>query len=214
MNILVKRLCILIVNLLVFGTAYAETNNTTINWKKINDKENVSVYSTEVHGSNILKIKAQTILETSLSHVQSILDNVEHRSSWIPYLQKCMIIEKSSTTENVEYSLFSAPWPASDRDFVYKITQILNTESKAIYYMTSIQHPRNPEHNTIVRAELMESTYILTALSANKTQVELIFHADPKGWLPNWIINIIQRILPYLILRNLHDEATKSGHIH
>jgi len=214
MNILAKRLCTLIVNLLVFGTAYAETNNTTINWKKINDKENVSVYSTEVHGSNILKIKAQTILETSLSHVQSILDNVEHRSSWIPYLQKCMIVEKSSNTENVEYSLFSAPWPASDRDFVYKITQTLSTESKAIYYMTSIQHPRKPEHNTIVRAELMESTYILTALSANKTQVELIFHADPKGWLPNWIINIIQRILPYMILRNLHDEATKTGHVH
>jgi len=214
MNILAKRLCTLIVNLLVFGTAYAETNNTTINWKKINDKENVSVYSSEVHGSNILKIKAQTILETSLSHVQSILDNVEHRSSWIPYLQKCMIIEKISNTENIEYSLFSAPWPASDRDFVYKITQILNTESKAIYYMTSIQHPSKPEHNTRVRADLMESTYILTALSANKTQVELIFHADPKGWLPNWIINIIQRILPYLILRNLHDEATKTGHIH
>ena len=214
MNISAIRFLSLIAGLLVFGFSYAEEQKTTITWKKINDKENVSVYSTEVHGSDILKIKAQTIIDASISHVQAILNNVEHRSSWIPYLQKCIIIEKLSDTENVEYSLFSAPWPASDRDFVYKITQVLNSESTAIYHMTSTQHAHKPEHNNRIRADLMESTYTLTALSTNKTQVELIYHADPKGWLPNWIINIIQRILPYLILRNLHDEATKAGHMH
>ena len=202
----------LIMSLLILGTSYSEARNTEENWKKINHKENISVHSTEVYGSDILKIKAAVIVNASLKHIQSILDNAEQRSRWIPYLKKCMIIENISNTKNVEYSLFSAPWPASDRDFVYEIIQTLKTESKSIYHMTSIKHPEKPEHNGRIRADLMESTYILTALSANRTQVELIYHADPKGWLPNWVINIIQRILPYLILRNLNNQATSPDH--
>jgi len=67
-----------------------------------------------------------------------------------------------------------------------------------------------PEQTGIVRAELVESTYTMTALSPEQTQVELIFHADPKGWLPVWIINIIQRHLPFMMLKNLRSRAENS----
>ena len=51
--------------------------------------------------------------------------------------------------------------------------------------MKSIYHPDKPENKSIIRADLMESSYKLTALSENITRVELIYHADPKDWLPN-----------------------------
>jgi START domain len=190
------------------GSIFSETKNNTVKWKEINDKENIKVYSTEVSGSDILKIKTQTIIHAPILVIQSILDNVKHRKNWIPYLQKSSIIEVISDTEKVEYSLFSAPWPASDRDFVYKLTQISSNKLNITYNMSSVQYPHKPISTQMIRADLMESTYILTALSPETTQVELIFHADPKGWLPNWIVNIIQRVLPYLILRNLREQAT------
>lgn len=185
---------------------FAEQDKTII-WEKINEKSNISVFSTEAPGSDILKIKTQTIIIANISDIQSILNNVKHRKNWVPYLKESSIIEDVSSTENIEYSLFSAPWPASDRELVYKITHISNNEGSSVYEMRSTQHIQKPENDSRIRSDLMESTYILTALSDNKTQVELIYHADPKGWLPNWIINIIQRILPYFILKNLRTQV-------
>lgn len=66
-----------------------------------------------------------------------------------------------------------------------------------------------PEQNGMVRAQLIESYYTLTSLGKKKTKVELSFHADPKGWIPTWIINIFQRVLPYMILKNLKALAEK-----
>jgi len=208
MENLSKKIFALILSLSVYNTGYCETQNPIIEWEEINDQENVKVYSTEVPGSDILKIKTRTIIKSSISNIQSILDNVAHRKNWIPFLQESSIIEIKSNTEKIEYSLFSAPWPATDRDFVYKLTLISSNASNITYTMTSTQHSDKPVSDDLIRADLMESTYILTALSPELTRVELIFHADPKGWLPDWIINIIQRILPYLILRNLRQQAS------
>ena len=183
--------------------AHSDSHTTQENWLEINNQENIKVFSTHVDGSNILKIKAVTVVDASFKEIQAILDDVGKRHIWIPYLQSSRIIEKISDTENIEYSYFSAPWPASNRDFVYSIKRTEFNASSLIYQMTSTQHPSKSENEDLIRAELMTSTYILSRISEQKTQVELIYHADPKGWLPNWIINIIQKILPFKILRNL-----------
>ena len=174
-----------LLTIIVFSLNCSAGKSSDIPWKKINEKDHIRVYSIEVPGSNILKIKAETIINTNIYRIQSILDNVEHRKNWIPYLKESRIIEKISDHKNIEFSLFTAPWPASDREFVYEITMIFKNNSSAIYQMKSIYHPDKPENKSIIRADLMESSYKLTALSENITRVELIYHADPKGWLPN-----------------------------
>lgn len=199
----------LIVTLFYFSITNLKASNNTDHWTKINDKDGVQVFSTPVKDSDILKIKTQVNIEASISEIQSILDNVKHRKNWIPYLVKSDIIENISDSERIEYSLFSAPWPASDRDFVYQLKQSLNNESKIVYQMSSTEHPAKPDNDDLIRANLIESTYILTAIADQRTQVELIYLADPRGWLPDWIINIIQRILPYKILRNLRLQAER-----
>ena len=73
--------------------------------------------------------------------------------------------------------------------------------------MKSETSPLMPVNDDLIRAELIESIYTLTALKKNKTHVQLIFFADPKGWLPTWIINIIQKALPYMMLQNLRELA-------
>lgn len=142
-----------------------------------------------------------------MPQIRAILDNAAHRKNWIPYLEQSIIRQVFSETEKLEYSHFSAPWPASDRDFVYRIRLTHQDDKQLIYHMTSETSSLLPENDDMIRGELIESTYILTSLDKTKTEVELIYHADPKGWLPVWIINIIQKTLPYLILRNLREQA-------
>jgi len=194
--------------LVFFNTTYANNLVTSNQWQLVKNKQNITVYTKAVPGSDILKVRTQVIINAGINQIRAILDNAPHRKHWIPYLKNSTIAHAFSNTEKLEYSHFSAPWPASDRDFVYRLRLVHQDENKLIYHMKSEDSPLLPVDDDMIRADLIESMYTLTGLTEKQTQVELVFHADPKGWLPVWIINIIQKTLPYMILRNLREQAS------
>jgi len=80
--------------------------------------------------------------------------------------------------------------------------------------MASVESVLMPIDENNIRADLFETIYTLTAIDKETTAVMLTFHADPKGWVPNWIVNIIQRKFPFRILKNLNarlNGADREG---
>ena len=183
-------------------------------WQKIRDENGIQVYSIAVQDTAIVKARAVAIINAPLEKVQQLVDNFSQRPQWVPYLKHSKTIEKTSPTEHIEYSLFSAPWPASDRDFVYRVQhsqQQLDGHVQLNYRMQSVTHGDMPLQAGLVRGEIFSSVYRLTPISAGQTRVELIYHADPRGWLPNWIVNIIQRAFPFRMMRNLKQQLEPSA---
>jgi len=180
-------------------------------WRLIKNENEIRVYILETKSSDIIKAKARTIINSPMNNIKSILDDISHRHEWIPYLKNSKALTIYENNKRIEYSHFSAPWPASDRDFVYQIELLSESNKQLVYKMRSIESSLMPVNKNRIRAELYESIYTLTALNKETTVVDLVFHADPKGWLPNWIINIIQRVLPYKILRNLKARLKSPG---
>ena len=204
------RYIIIVIGVLLYNAAsfsYADSETAPPVWEKVSADEGVIVYAQEIDGSEIIKVKTRVVINAPIKKILNILDDVPHRKNWIPYLEESRILKTISVTEKLEYSLFAAPWPASDRDFVYRLSLAHRDKEKVIYDMKSELSDLMPEQEGLVRADLIESQYTLTVIDENQTNVELIFYADPKGWLPNWIINIIQKVLPYRMLRNLRDKA-------
>ena len=180
--------------------------NAEPNWQLIKDENGIKVYIFETKYSDIVKAKTQTIINSPIADVRSTLDDIEHRHEWIPFLIESTALSEYKNNKRIEYSHFYGPWPASDRDFVYQIELISETDQQLVYKMHSIDSDLKREDVNKIRADLYESIYTLTVLDSETTSVELVFHANPKGWLPNWVINIIQRVLPFKILRNLKDR--------
>ena len=176
-------------------------------WEKIKEENGVVVYSREIDGSDIIKVKTQVVIDANMEKIRSILDDVSNRGKWVPFLEESRVLKKYSATEKLEYSLFAAPWPASDRDFVYHQRLLYKDDKKIVFVMNVEEHELMPVQDGIVRADMIESQYTLISLTNNKTKVELIFYADPKGWLPDWLINKIQQVLPYRMLLNLKGLA-------
>jgi len=176
---------------------------TETNWQLINDEEGIKVYILDTEYSDIIKAKTTTLVKAPLNKVKAILDDIDARHEWIPFLVKSKALSEYKNNKRIEYSHFSAPWPASDRDFIYEIELFYGLDRQLVYKMKSVESALKGEDNNKIRGILYESRYTLTPLDKETTVVELVYHADPKGWLPNWIINIIQQVLPYKILRNL-----------
>jgi len=177
-------------------------------WTLARQSDGISVYVMEVAGSDLLKVKTRVTIEASLGRIQQILDDVPRRKEWVPYLQHSAVIARLDQHSRIEHSVFAAPWPAADRDFTYRMQRLPGGEQQLEYSMTSEATELMPPQPGIIRAELMESRYTLSAVAPGQTRVELVFYADPKGWLPNWVINIIQQVLPYRMLKNLRALAT------
>lgn len=193
--------------LLVFQQGLLAQQNKQ--WQQVTDDDGIQVYTIEQHNSNIVKAKAITEIKASLIKIRQELDDIDSRHEWVPFLKQSKLIIVKSATMRLEYSLFSAPWPASNRDFVYSLELVKESSDQLIYKMRSVKTRYMPEDVNYIRGEIFESVYTLTKINENLTKVELSYHADPKGWLPSWIVNIIQRVLPYKILRNLRQRLEK-----
>ncbi len=183
-------------------------------WQKIKDKNGIQVYSIAMQESAIVKARAVAIINAPLEDIQQLVDNLPQRPQWVPYLKHSKIIEKISATEHIEYSLFSAPWPASNRDFVYQVQrsqQQFDNHLQLSYRMQSVNYAAMPLQSGLIRGEIFSSVYRLTPISAAQTRVELIYHADPRGWLPDWIVNIIQRTFPFKMMRNLKRQLEPAA---
>ncbi len=193
------KLCILF----AASTNLSIAEKNTYEWQLEKDADDIKVYVIAVENTDIIKSKSVATIHFPIEKIKEILDDIEHRHEWVPFLKASSVLKQNSGNKKIEYSIFSAPWPVSDRDFVYSLQRTVSTGEQQIYEMKSVKNSTMPENNNRVRGEIFESKYILTAINNNATRVELIYHADPKGWLPNWIINIIQKVLPYKILKNL-----------
>lgn len=175
-------------------------------WQQVSDDNGIQVYTIDLPNTNIVKAKAIVQIKSSLIRIRQELDDIDSRHEWVPFLKHSKLIIVKSSTQRLEYSLFSAPWPASNRDFVYSLELVNESADQLIYEMRSVKTEAMPENENYIRGEIFESVYTLTKINENLTQVELSYHADPKGWLPSWLVNIIQRVLPYKILRNLRQR--------
>jgi len=194
--------------LICIHAAFASSSESS--WKLIKDENGIKVYIYETADSDIVKAKTQTIINASLEQVKATLNDIDHRHEWVPFLKISKALSEYKNNKRIEYSHFSAPWPASDRDFVYQIELINSSYNKLVYKMFSVDSDLKPDNGSYIRADLFESSYTLESLDSETTTVELVFHADPKGWLPNWVINIIQRVLPFKILRNLRNRLNNE----
>ncbi len=185
----------------------AQQNNQ---WKKVKNEEDIQVYVLKFPHKEIVKAKTMTIINVPMNQVIAVLDDIDKRHEWVPFLKISKSLSKYENNKRIEYSHFKAPWPATDRDFVYQTELIFDTKTKKIYKMQTVISNLMPVKNDKIRADLYESIYTLTAIDNQTTAVELIFYANPKGWLPNWIINIIQQVLPFKIIKNLKKRVVKQ----
>ena len=64
-----------------------------------------------------------------------------------------------------------------------------------------------PEKEGVVRAVLIEARYSLTSLNDNQSRIELVFHADLRGHLPVWIVNIVHRSFTFDAIKGLMAQV-------
>jgi hypothetical protein len=189
--------------LLVSGPARAGA------WEKIDEEEGIKVFRKEVAGSPLVAFRGEAMISAPLEKLLWVLADNAHRTDWVDRLKKSVVLATTGSYEYVVYQHFSLPFPISDRDYVYRGRATRDQHGVVTLAIASVTHPKAPA--TIgVRANLIGSRYVLTPKGPDKTYVVVEVHTDPKGAIPTWLVNLIQKSWPMKTLKGLRAQVTKS----
>lgn len=170
--------------------------------------EDITVSRAEVPNSGILGFRGDTVIKAPIGKIFDVLADRDHRIEWVDRLDVNRELQRVSPRESIVYQSFGLPWPIADRDYVYRAKATTRLDGSVLLTLESTTHPESPE-STGVRAHLHMSRYVLTPLDGTKTRVEVEIHTDPRGLLPNWLVNIIQKSWPAKTLEGIRRQVKK-----
>ena len=154
----------------------------------------------------------------SIERIAYVLDDTESKTEWVLRLKQENRLEGNPFSyRSIAYQHYNLSWPVSDRDYVIESKWSVMKDKKlptVILSIKSIVGDSVPEIEGRVRGHLYRLVYKLEKLESNQTRVTVEIMVNPKGLLPNLMINLIQKEWPITTLRQLNAQALKGNAIH
>ena len=224
MNINIKNYVVFFI--LIFALSACKTTSGT-KWIEIGQEplaENEkSEFTIKVEKKNspedeVNTYRGPTPMPLSIERIAYVLDDTESKKEWVSRLrEETQLEENSSSYRSIAYQHYNLSWPVSDRDYVIESKWTVMKDMKlptAILSIKSIIRDDVPEIEGRVRGQLDRLVYKLEKLKSNQTRVTVEIMVNPKGLLPNFMINLIQKKWPITTLRQLNAQALKGSAIH
>ena len=179
-------------------------------WERIGDSDGIIAYRREVPGSPLIAVRGEGVINASIVRVTSVLVDTNRATEWIDRLVESRVVRQISETETVHYDHIGTPIVMKDRDFVTRAKlEFDNAGKRVILRMRSITDPLAPPTD-YVRGEIMESTFVMSSIEhGTKTHILVEVHADPKGSIAKWIVNMFQKSWPHNTISRLRAQVAK-----
>ena len=175
--------------------------NESKDWEEIPkfDSKGIKAYKKVDEKSNIFYIKAvATNIKCCANNLLEWLYNPENTPETDPMFKSGEIAEKFDDDNMIYYAQYTVPWPMSHRDFVYLYSKGWTKEKLGIMCAVSVIHDAYPEgegkSKGHVRGEIVETGCIVKDLGKpedKKSEFTYIVCVNPRGWIPNFIINSV-----------------------
>jgi hypothetical protein len=190
----------------------AAPEDSAENWQLVKKDGTMVLYERDVPGSPVIAFRGEGVLDAPIARVASVLLDNAHAPEWVDSLEESRLLRRIGPMEYIEYNHIGTPFVMKDRDFVahVKIEIDPKAHTLALKYK-SVDDPSAPATSNI-RGELINSEFTLTSLEGGKkTSLRAEIHADPKGSVPKWIVNMFQRSWPRDTFKGIQKQLTKSG---
>ena len=202
-----NRLILWSIWLVISGLFAVQGTAVAAEWEQADKEDGVTSYRMNYPNSDVTAFAGEIVIDAPIAKIAWVIRDNKHRTKWVDRLIHSRVLEKRGPTERVIYQHFGLPWPIKDRDYVYRAKMAWEGE-KLTFNLKSIESPKAPKTKG-VRAHLTRCIYHLTPISDTRTHVRVEVHTDPKGKLPSWLVNLIQKSWPIKTLKGIR-KMTKE----
>jgi hypothetical protein len=197
-----------IITLLISLTIHADTTT----WKKLASEDNIQIFSKKA-ANGVLPFKAEGKIDANIETLLSILKDHKNKNQWAPKLETVKMHKQEGKDQFIFSEYYKTPWPASDREFLLSGTIERPSDSTVILKAHSIDQEKSFSHfksSKHVQADVQYLNVILKKISTNETSIQFEFHGDMKGWMPLWLMNLIQKKWPLRFIQGLRKFSAEQ----
>lgn len=205
-NLVVMRVLAFILCWLSLQTALAQQKG----WKLHSEKDGVQVFTQPVSNSAFRAVKAVGLVETSMSRLAYVLMDVKTTREWVFGTKVCTLLKQMTPADLIYYSEVDLPWPASNRDFIIRITLTQDPRTRVVTIIAENMPRYVPEKKGIVRIQQSSGIWHITPIDKDHVRVEYTLQVDPGGLIPAWLVNMVASTGPYQSFIGLRKQVKKE----
>jgi len=179
-------------------------------WKLEKEKNGISVFTREVGGMKIKEFKANTVINSKIEFLVTMVLDVNEYNKWIDNIKSAEVVKKNSEDDLYIYSEVALPWPFDNRDIV---THDIISRDRATGVVTiTITGVEGivPEKKGVVRMSESGGFWQFTPKKDGEVAVIYQYLADPGGGIPDWLVNMFLVDGPFKTLENMKRIAEKN----
>ena len=180
-------------------------------WQSMGTKDGISVSRKEVPGSPIIAFHGEGDINAPLIQCATVVLDDDRGPEWVDSLVEAKVVRVINPLEYIEFNHIGTPPLIRDRDFVTDVKMTVDPVAKSftVKYQ-SVDEPLMPPGKW-VRGEMMYTYFVLTSIdNGTRTHISCELFADPKGWLPKWLVNLFQQDWPINTIQGLRKQSAKK----
>jgi len=183
-------------------------------WQPEIKKNGIDAYSRVIEGTDILEIRAITVVDARMEVIAEVLRDIPANVDWRPKCAECRLLERHNRNSMTTYTRIDLPWPVSDRDVVIKADTSINLNTgRVVVSLGSVDHHKAPPPNSNVRITEFFSQYYLEYINREQTGIIFTTRVNPAGRIPTFLVNMFNKRFAYEEMLGLTQMVKKQKYI-
>ena len=176
-------------------------------WEKLGVKKGIKLARKKLPASDLFAVRGEVVIPAPVAKVASVIYDETRWTEWSDKTSQAALLSNGPGTMKTVYQAVDMPLILSNRDLVYTFGYEYVGERLMIIGRTLPYH-KSPR-SVGVRMHLVEGRWFLKPTGKNKTHLVVEVLMDPKGSLPPWFVNLVQKDYPVNLLTSLAKQARR-----
>jgi len=212
MEVTMKKLTLLFTVSLLFVLHFSDVKASE--WQPEIKKNGIDAYSRVIDGTDILEIRAITVVQARMEVIAEVLRDIPANVEWRPKCAECRLLERYNRNSMTTYTRIDLPWPVSDRDVVIKADTSINLNTgRVVVSLGSVDHHKAPPPNGNVRITEFYSQYYLEYINREQTGIIFTTRVNPAGRIPTFLVNMFNKRFAYEEMLGLTQMVKKQKYV-
>jgi hypothetical protein len=180
-------------------------------WEQVRNEKGIVIHRRAIAGSPLHEFRGSGVIEAPISAVLGVLNDAERRTEWMKEAAANNRVESVDAINEIFYSRTKAPWPVAHRDVVLRAHTIIDPAAGQVRIeLTSQEHPAWPPQKGVVRMPFVRGHWYLWPEHGGAwTRAEYQVHANPGGSLPDWIVNMVSKKIPFETILGMQQQVKR-----
>jgi hypothetical protein len=200
------QLAVIILFFMLAGQVHAEEG-----WDLAKEADGIKVFTRPVPGSAANEFKGIADIDAPLEVILEIFKDIPSYTQWYGFCKEIKLLKQDTENHRVIYFVLETTGPVKDRDFIMDTLENYDRQAgKDVITLNAVKEDLVPRKSKYVRMTDVSGSYVMTRVDPYRTHIVYTVKADPAGYIPAFVSNIMQKDQPYLTLKGLREMTRKD----